>query len=208
MKWEVPLLLGFLLFFSIWISLPVTNNYYFDANSIKHYILVPAAFSYHNDVDNLTNILFIKYENPWDTQSEIAIPLFTGIFVLLLIHESVQLYLRYKILTSLKFNLLKYFGRTLNKSSNLKTTQKQYDNYNSELTHSFNYSLFKIHKLKKSTKVFSIIFSLLILFSFYSVFVYIVTMTKIIIFSSAFSSPEIKIRNSIAKLLPLQVMVV
>ena len=206
MKWEVPLLLGFLLFFSIWISLPVTNNYYFDANSIKHYILVPAAFSYHNDVDNLTNILFIKYENPWDAQSEIAIILFTGIFVLLLIHESVQLYLRYKILPSLKFNLLKYFGHTLNKFNNLNNTKNHYNNYDSVPKPTLNYSLIRIHKLTKSTKVFSIIFSLLILSSFYPVFVFAIIKTKTIIFKSTFSSLETKFRNSVAKLLPFQVM--
>ena len=204
MKWEVPLLLGFLLFFSTWISLPVTNNYYFDSNNIKHYILTPAS-SYQNDVDNLTNILFIKYENPWDAHSEIVIILFTGIFVLLLIPESSQLYLRYKILTSLKFNLLKYFGCTLNKSGNLNTTQKHYDEDDFVLTHTLNYSFFRTDKLKKSSKGFSLIFSL-VLFSFYLVFFNAIIMTKTIIFSSAFSCLEIKIRNFVVKVLPLQGM--
>ena len=205
MKWEVPLLLGFLLFFSTWISLPVTNNYYFDSNNIKHYILAPASSSYQNDVDNLTNILFIKYENPWDSHSEFVKILFTGIFVLLLIPESAQIYLRYKILTSLKFNLLKYFGRTLNKSGNLNTTQKHYDDNDCVLTPPLNYSFFRTDKLKKSSKGFSLIFSL-VLFSFYLVFFNAIIMTKTIIFSSAFSCLEIKIRNFVVKVSPIQGM--
>ena len=154
MKWEVPLLIGFLLLFSIWISLPVTNSYYFDSNNIKHYNLTPLS-SYHNDVNNLTNILFIKYENPWNTHSEIGIILFTGIFLLLLIHESAKLYLKYKILSSSRYNLQKYFDSTLNKSSNLNTTQKHYYDYDSVSPLPLSYSLFRTYKLKTPAKFFS-----------------------------------------------------
>jgi len=109
MKWEVPLLLGFLLFFSTWNSLPVTNGYYFDSNNIKHYILTQTVSSYHNDIDNLTNILFIKYENPWNAHNQIVIILVTDIFILQTINESVQIYIQDKILILSKSKFRKHF---------------------------------------------------------------------------------------------------
>ncbi|HSB56268.1 MAG TPA: hypothetical protein VLD38_00455 [Nitrosopumilaceae archaeon] len=173
MKWEVPLLLGFLLFFSTWNSLPFTNSYYFDSNNTKHYILTSGVSSYHNDVDSLTNVLFIKYEDPWNTPHEISVVLSAGIFLVLLVHESIQFYLKNKILTLSKFNLKKYLNRSLNEPQNLDVTlQHPRDNSLSNL--SLKHSLFVTKKLK-SSKVFYAFFSLLILFSFCSQSVYAIT---------------------------------
>jgi len=64
--WGVPFLLGSILLFSAWVSFPSDNNYFFtDSNGVRHYILTPEISDYDNAIDNLTNVLFIKYENPW-----------------------------------------------------------------------------------------------------------------------------------------------
>ncbi|MGQ0795784.1 MAG: hypothetical protein ACT4N5_06350 [Nitrosopumilaceae archaeon] len=169
MKWEVSLLLGFLLFFSIWVSLPATSNFYFDSNNVKHYVLTPALSSYGNDIENLTNVLFIKYDDPWQAQSEIVV-LFTGILLLFLARGTVQLYLRNRILTISKFNIQKCFNLFLERCTDLKTTGIHDDQcYIS--THFLNNHLFKSYKIKKS-KVFPVIFFMLFLFSFFSHDVY------------------------------------
>ena len=171
MKWEVQLLLGFLLSFSTWVSLPVSSNYYFDSNNVKHYLLTPALSSYGNDVDNLTNILFIKYDNPWQAQSE-TVP-FTGIFLLILLSGAVQLFLGNRILVVSKFNIQKFLDLFLEKHVNFSTLRDHVDQSHVS-TLVLNNCLFKSYKIKKP-KVFPVIFFTLFLFSFFSNDVYAAT---------------------------------
>jgi len=64
-SWEVPFVLGFMLLFGIW-AFPSDNNYsYIDSNGFKHFIATPEVSDYDLAIDHLTNVLFIRYENPW-----------------------------------------------------------------------------------------------------------------------------------------------
>ena len=204
MNWEVPLLLGFLLLFSAWISFPLTDHYFFvDSHGVKHHILTPEILDHDNAADNLTNILFTRYENPWMEYTGINIIFVAGIFIILQ-QEPVRLYLR-KIMRTWPLDLEKYsYSHLLNES---KIFNFVYRKRNNDLVMWPSLIFFTHKKLKKSSKVFFMIFSLLIFFSSYSVFVYAVTLTKTIIFQSAFSSLGAEFKNSVAKLLPPEVIV-
>ncbi|MGI0009633.1 MAG: hypothetical protein ACRD92_08440 [Nitrosopumilaceae archaeon] len=204
MNWEVPLLLGFLLLFSAWVSFPSADHYFFvDSHGIKHHILTPELLDHDNAADNLSNILFTRYENPWMEYTGINIIFVAGIIIILQ-QEPVWLYLRNRM-WALPLDLEKYSKGHLQNES--KIFNFVYRKRNNDLAMWPSLIFFTHKNLKKSSKVFFIIFSLLILFSFYSVFVYAVTLTKTIIFQSAFSSLGTEIRNSVAKLLQIQVMV-
>jgi len=165
MNWEVPLLLGFLLLFSAWVSFPLTDQYFFiDSNGIKHHILTPEK-SDHNDIeDNLTNILFTRYENPWMEYTGINIIFVAGIFIILQ-QEPVRLYLRNRIWALILFNLEKHSHGHLQNES--KVFNLVYRNRNNDLAMWPSLIFFNHKELKKPSKVFFIILSF-ILFSFYS----------------------------------------
>jgi len=148
MKWELPLLVGFILLFSIWTTFPSDNNYFYtDANGFRHYILTPAISAYDNAIDSLTNVQFTRYDNPWLAPTEITI-LVAGIFVVLLVKESIQLAFRNKIFTIL--SLQNYFSfNKISKTNELSDLeiQNNKDPYNySNLIHS-KFKKFKIKKL-------------------------------------------------------------
>ena len=166
MNWEVPLLLGFLLLFSAWVSFPLADQYFFiDSHGIKHHILTPEKSDHDNVADNLTNMLFTRYENPWIEYAGINIIFVAGIFIILQ-QEPVGLYLRNRIWTLISFNLKKYsHGHLQNK---YKVFNLVYRNRNNDLAMGPSLIFFNYKELKKSFKVFFIIFTLLILFSSYS----------------------------------------
>ncbi len=97
MKWELPLLLGFILLFSAWVSFPSDNQYFYvDSEGIKHYILTPEISDYDNSLNNLTNVLFNRYENPWITP-DTFIAILLGFNILIIMNRSVLFYFIYKL---------------------------------------------------------------------------------------------------------------
>jgi len=166
MNWEVPLLLGFLLLFSAWVSFPLTDQYFFiDSHGIKHHILTPDISDHDNVADNLTNMLFTRYENPWMGYVGINIIFVAGIIITLQ-QEPVRLYLRNRIQTLIPFNLKKYSYDQLQNES--KIFCLICGKRNNDLAMGPSLIFFTHKELKKSSKVFFIIFTLIILFSFYS----------------------------------------
>ena len=81
MGWEISFLLGFLLLFSVCVSFPSDDQYFFtDSHGIKHYVLTAEILDYGNSVDNLTNVLFTKYEDPWETRSSLFTVVYFSLF--------------------------------------------------------------------------------------------------------------------------------
>ncbi|HXV38265.1 MAG TPA: hypothetical protein VD699_01635, partial [Nitrosopumilaceae archaeon] len=165
MNWEIPLLLGFLLLFSAWVSFPLSDHYFFiDSHGIKHHILTPEISDHDNVADSLTNILFTRYENPWMEYAGINIVFVAGIFITLQ-QEPVRLYLRNRMWALTLFNLETHSHGHLQNGS--KVFNLVYGNRNNDLV-IWPSLIFFTYKSKKLSKVFFVIFSLLILFSFYS----------------------------------------
>jgi len=167
MKWELPLIVGFILLFSIWTTFPSDNNYFYtDANGFRHYVLTPAISAYDNAIDSLTNVQFTRYDNPWLAPTEITI-LVAGIFVVLLVKESIQLAFRNKIISIL--SLQNHFSSNkLSKTNELLDleTENNKDLYNySNLIH----SQFKKFKIKKLIFV-SVLITFLIILLFNSLY--------------------------------------
>ena len=73
MHWEESFILGFILIFSLVSVLPSAEGQYYsiDDNGIKHYILTPEISEPDNFLDDLTNLLLFRYENPWDASEEL-----------------------------------------------------------------------------------------------------------------------------------------
>ena len=162
MNWEIPLLLGFFLLFSAWISFPLTDNYFFiDSHGIKHHILTPTRSDY-NSAENLTNVLFTRYENPWIDYTEINIILVAGVF-LILQQEPARLYLR-KSIWVLSTDLEEYLHTLLQKKSKDLGNWKR-NNYLSIISFLI---FFTPKRLTKPFRFFILFFSILILFSFCS----------------------------------------
>jgi len=104
MGWEWALALGFLLLFSAWVSFPSDNQFsYIDSNGIKHYILTPKISAYDNAVENWTNVLFTRYDDPWTAYTDTAVLVVAGIFTVMLMQQSFRLYLINKMNTLLNF---------------------------------------------------------------------------------------------------------
>ena len=81
MGWEISFLLGFLLLFSVCVSFPSDDHYFFtDSLGIKHYVLTPEILDYGNSVDDLTNALFTKYEDPWETRPSLLTVVYFSLF--------------------------------------------------------------------------------------------------------------------------------
>lgn len=102
MQWEVPLLLGFIILFGFWATTP-EQFYHTDFMGIKHYIMTPAVTEEQNDLNELTNVLFLKYRDPWKIFTGIMI-LVAGIFVGLSQREQIQTFLQDKSRTLSKFS--------------------------------------------------------------------------------------------------------
>jgi len=104
MGWEWALALGFLLLFSAWVSFPSDNQYsYIDSTGIKHYILTPKISAYDNAVENWTNILFTRYDDPWTAYADTAVLVVAGIFTVMLMQQSFRLYLLRRMNTLFNF---------------------------------------------------------------------------------------------------------
>ena len=160
MGWEGALLLGFLLLFSAWVSFPSDNQYSsIDSNGIKHYILTPKISGYDYAVENWTNVLFTRYENPWTVHTDVTALVIAGLFVVLLMQQPVRLYLINRMQTL--FNLVKFFhyNHFENRTESFNVDFKE--KHIQENFLSLNYFSFKKLKFKKS---FSI--KLLTIFSF------------------------------------------
>jgi len=73
MHWEESFILGFILIFSLVTVLPSAEGQYYsiDDNGIKHYILTPEISEPDNVIDDLTNLLLFRYDNPWDAREEL-----------------------------------------------------------------------------------------------------------------------------------------
>jgi len=169
MGWEGVLLLGFLLLFSAWVSFPSDNQYsYIDSNGIKHYILTPKISAYDNAVDNWTNILFTRYEDPWTVHTDVTALVIAGVFVVLLTQQPVRLYLINRMQTL--FNLVKFFNFNHLEGGTESVNVDFKEKHTQENFLSLNYLSFKKLKFKKSfsIKVLTIFFVFLLLSPFYS----------------------------------------
>ena len=117
MGWEWALALGFLLLFSAWVSFPSDNQFsYIDSNGIKHYILTPKISAYDNAVENWTNVLFTRYDDPWTAYSDTAVLVVAGIFTVMLMQQSFRLYLLRRINTL--FNFVSYLHQSIFATNN------------------------------------------------------------------------------------------
>ena len=69
--WEVPFVLGFILLFSVWASFPTAEGQFFtiDSSGHKHYVLTPEVSDDNNLFGDITNLLFLRYEDPWHNSS-------------------------------------------------------------------------------------------------------------------------------------------
>ena len=169
MGWEGALLLGFLLLFSAWVSFSSDNQYSsIDSNGFKHYILTPKISGYDYAVENWTNVLFTRYDNPWTAYTDTAVLVVAGIFTVLLMQQPVRLYLINRIQTL--FNFVKFFHLNYFESGTESVNVESKEKYIQENFLSLNYHSFKKLKFKKSfsNKFFTIFFVILLLNSFYA----------------------------------------
>ena len=75
MDWAGALLVGFLLLFSTWSTIPSDNQFfYLDSEGIKHFVLTPAVSAFDNALDRITNVLFTRYDDPWTAYTETVAP--------------------------------------------------------------------------------------------------------------------------------------
>ncbi len=102
MQWEVSLLLGFIILFGFWTTTSSDENYHTDFMGIKHYIMTPTVSEEQINLDEFTNVLFLKYRDPWKIFTGIVI-LIAGIFVALSQREQIQTFLQEKSRTLPKF---------------------------------------------------------------------------------------------------------
>ncbi len=117
MGWEWALALAFLLLFSAWVSFPSDNQYsYIDSDGIKHYILTPKISAYDNAVENWTNVLFTRYDDPWTAYTDTAVLVVAGIFTVMLMQQSFRLYLLRRINTL--FNFVSYLHQSIFATNN------------------------------------------------------------------------------------------
>jgi len=65
--WEVAFVVGFILLFSVWASFPTAEGEFFtiDSSGHKHYILTPEISNDNNLFDDITNLTFLRYDDPW-----------------------------------------------------------------------------------------------------------------------------------------------
>jgi len=86
MQWEIPVLLSFLLLFNIGlVDSPSNTNFVIDSYGVKHYVLTPAVSNHNKYFEGLTNVLFQKYENPWEQNDTALVVGSMAIFLLIVI---------------------------------------------------------------------------------------------------------------------------
>ena len=171
MGWQISFLLGFFLLFSICISLPSDDQYVTNSFGIKHYVLTPEILDASSSGDDLTNVLFTKYEDPWEVKSIFIIGyltlLFVSLYLLLTIyHTRSTVFSKLKIKNSYFSNkkLLLDFS-TDNVPNNLKQFKiivvhsKHSKTFTKYLTFSFS-KKFKLKKLNKKISFFIFVFLL------------------------------------------------
>ena len=88
MKWEIPLLLGFFLLFSLWFQFPASDDFsYIDSDGIKHHVAVSTNYETES-FDELSYLFSIKYESPWDNSKStfdiIGLIILVGISIIIL----------------------------------------------------------------------------------------------------------------------------
>ena len=66
MNWETPVLLIFLLVFSFACFVVTDDHSYVDSKGVKHYVLTQAFSKDELVKSTQTNILFLKYDDPWE----------------------------------------------------------------------------------------------------------------------------------------------
>ena len=113
MRWEVPLLLGFILLFGFWSTTSGGEYYHTDFKGVKHYIMAPAVSEDRSNLEELTNVLFLKYRDPWETLTGVII-LIAGIFVALVVREQIQTFLQDKSKILSKFT--KFYSAPLSQN--------------------------------------------------------------------------------------------
>jgi len=121
MGWEWALVLGFLLLFGAWVSFPSDNQFsYIDSNGIKHYILTPKISAYDNAVENWTNVLFTRYDDPWTAYTDTTVLVVAGIFTVMLMQQSFRINLLRRMNTLYNFvtSFHQYFFATDTDSAN------------------------------------------------------------------------------------------
>ena len=141
MGWEWALALGFLLLFSAWVSIPSDNQFsYIDSNGIKHYILTPIISAYDNAVENWTNVLFTRYDDPWTTYTDTAVLVVAGIFTVMLMQQSFRLNLlqRMNTLYNCVTSIHQHFFVTDNEVGNDGSSNIDPSKINSKLSESIN----------------------------------------------------------------------
>ena len=158
MNWETPLLFGFFLLFSACIAFPINDDFSFiDSQGVKHHVLAPISTD-SNNVNDITNVLFTRYENPWIDYAGINIIFVAGIIISIR-KEPARLYLSNRT-WGVVTNLEKYFQEFLQK----KSTSLVYKKQNKKLLVPCCLN-FTVGRLTKSTKFFFIFVSVLILIS-------------------------------------------
>ena len=109
MHWEYPLLLGFILLFGFYTTLYGDENYYVDFMGVKHHVMIEKVSEEQYDNDMSTNIVFLKYDDPWTISTGIAI-LAASIFVVFSQREQIQTFLqKSRILSKLVKSFSLYF---------------------------------------------------------------------------------------------------
>ena len=82
MDWETTSLLAFIIIFSMWATSPSMDYNYTVIDGVKHYFLTEEIQTNASNLDQLTNSIFIKFDDPWSVYSVTSM-LLAGIFVLL-----------------------------------------------------------------------------------------------------------------------------
>jgi len=165
--WAGALLVGFLLLFSTWSTIPSDNQFfYLDSEGIKHYILTPAVSAFDNAIDRITNVLFTRYDDPWTAYTETAALVVVGVFIVLLTQQTLRLYLLNQMKT------LVNLGK-ISKRINFGDSSKFFSFCESEELKNFlclNYFSNKKIKFKNliSFKIITIFFVILLLSPFYT----------------------------------------
>ena len=79
MDWETASLLAFVLIFSMWATSPTHDHNYTVIDGTKHYFITEEIQNTTSNFDQLTNSIFIKFDDPWAI-NVITAMLIAGIF--------------------------------------------------------------------------------------------------------------------------------
>jgi len=145
LKWEVPLLISFIIILGISVSQPNDNIFYtVDSSGNRIYVLVPEVSNFDLSVDNVTNFLLIRYDDPWAIYVTTAI-LIAGIFASLTKPVRDYLKIKFRILQNtpaphhltnqnqftilVKDKILSYHNSSLSEKLKVKISDKDFSYY-------------------------------------------------------------------------------